>query len=88
MALLPTDPNDRRALLLGLQIAGTFGYLIAVPLILFVLIGTKIDSWQGTGYRYTIIAFVLAALVSGRLVYRRAKEYGKEYDEITKKKNP
>lgn len=79
MALL--DQKDRRAYRLGLKIAGDFGATIAIPVVSFVLIGRYLDSRYGGGAWYTIIAFVLAALISGTSIYRKAKAYGKEYQE-------
>lgn len=85
MPLLPTDPKERTYLRLGLRITGDFGASIAVPVILFVLVGQWLDGRYGTGYRYTIFAFVLAALISGRMILKKARAYGKEYEEIEKK---
>lgn len=78
------DPKDRRAYLLGLRIAGDFGAVIAVPVILFVWIGQKLDERYGISPWATVAAFVLAALVSGRMVYKKAKQYAKEYKQVTK----
>ncbi|MEK7623411.1 MAG: AtpZ/AtpI family protein [Patescibacteria group bacterium] len=78
------DPKDRQLYLFALRIVGDFGAAIAVPVVLFVIGGQWLDGRYGTGYRYTLIAFVLAALLSGRMIYRKAKKYGKEYEELSK----
>lgn len=75
---------DRKFVLFGLKIVGDFGVTIAVPVILFVYFGQKLDAKYGTSVRFTVIAFVVSALISGLLVYRRAKEYGKEYQDLSK----
>lgn len=85
MESAPSRDNDRAYILLGLRIAGDFGATIAVPVVVFVLIGQWLDGKFGTGARYTIIAFILAAVVSGRSIYRKAKMYAKEYEELEKK---
>ena len=84
-SLLPSDPKDRRSMLLGLQIAGDFGATIAIPVIIFVLIGQKIDVRYGMGPWATVAGFAIAALLSGRMIYKKAKVYGKEYQNIDKK---
>lgn len=79
MALL--DQKDRRAYLLGLKIAGDFGATIAVPVVLLVLLGRYLDSRYG-GIWFTILGFILSALVSGAIIYRKAKAYGGEYQNL------
>ncbi|MFH1947553.1 MAG: AtpZ/AtpI family protein [Candidatus Magasanikbacteria bacterium] len=82
MSLLPTDPKDRKYMLMGLRIAGDFGASIAVPVILFVLIGQWLDGKYEKTPLFTVIAFILAALVSGKMLYKKAKKYGKEYNDL------
>ena len=82
MALLPKDPTDRAYLLLGLQIAGDFGASIAVPVVLLVLLGQRFDARFATGYKLTLAAFALAAVISAKLIYRKAKAYQKKYDQL------
>lgn len=78
------DDKDRKSYLLGLRIAGDFGATIAVPVVLFVLVGQWLDGKYGMGARYTIAAFVLAAFLSAKSIYRKAKKYAKEYDMLDK----
>ena len=84
MSLLPTDPKERRYTLLGLRIAGDFGASIAVPIIIFVFIGQKIDARYEISPWGTVTSFVIAAILSGRIIYRKAKRYGREYDSLNK----
>jgi len=86
MALLPKDSEDREYILLGLKITGDFGVSIAVPVIVFVLIGQWLDGKYETGPWLTILAFVLASLISARIIYKKAKAYGKEYQALDKGK--
>ena len=85
MALLQDNPKDREYILMGLRIVGDFGATIAVPVIVFVLIGQKLDEKYGTSWKFTTIAFVLSALLSGKMIYNKAKEYGRKYEEIDKR---
>lgn len=71
-------------MMLGMRIAGDFGATIAVPVILFVLAGRKLDEHWQTGAKLTILAFILAALISGVSIYRKAKAYGREFSDLDK----
>lgn len=79
------DPKDRKYMILGLKIAGDFGISIAVPLIVFVLTGQWLDGKYDTGPWFTIGAFILAMLISARIIYKKAKRYGREYQTLDKK---
>jgi F0F1-type ATP synthase assembly protein I len=85
MSILPKDQKSRQNILLGFRITGDFGASIAVPVVLFVIIGQWLDEKYNTGPWLTIVAFVLAAVVSGRIIYQKAKKYGREYKELNKK---
>lgn len=82
MPLLPTDPKDRRYMTLGLKIAADFGAGIAAPVVIFVLIGQYIEKKYGGAPFVTMGAFVLAAVISGIYIYKKAKQYGKEFADI------
>lgn len=86
MALLPQDPKDRKYMLMGIRIAGDFGASIAVPVILFVLAGQWLDGKYDKSPWFTVVGFILSALVSGRIIYKKAKQYSKEYENIEKDK--
>jgi len=85
MGLLPSDPRSRKNMLMGFRITGDFGATIAVPIVMFVIIGQWLDGKYNSSPWFTILAFVLAALVSAKLIYKKAKEYGKEYKDLNKK---
>lgn len=82
----PVNIKDREYYLFALKIASDFGATIAVPVITFVLIGRYFDSKYDSGFKITILSFILAALISGRIIYRKAKQYGKEYQNLVDKK--
>lgn len=79
------DLGDRKYLLFALRIVGDFGATIAIPVALAALVGQKLDAVQGTEYRYTIGALLIAAIATAIMVYRKARSYGKEYEALNKK---
>ena len=82
----PLKSTDREYYMLAMRIAGDFGASIAVPVVLFVLVGQYSDKRLDSGPYLTILGFVLAALLSARLIWRKAKQYGKEYQRLNEKK--
>ncbi len=74
--------SDSKFWVFGLRIVGEFGGLIAIPVVVLVLLGRLLDARWSTKPWMTIGAFVLAALVSGFMVWRRTKEVAKEYQEL------
>ena len=74
--------NDRQYYLFGLRIAGDFGLTIAIPVVLLVLLGRSLDERYQQGWLFTVLAFILAALISGTIIYRKAKKYGDEYQKL------
>lgn len=86
MDIFPKDPLERKSYLMGLQIAGDFGIVIALPIVLFVIIGQWAERKYGFAPWGTILAFALAALISGKLIYDKSKKYGEEYKRLFFKK--
>lgn len=87
-SLLPTKGSEREYMVLGLRIVGDFGATIAIPVVVFVNIGQWLDRTYGIGPYATIGAFVLAALLSGYSIYKKAKRYGQWYTEIGSRQSP
>lgn len=83
--LFSSPANDRKYIMLGLRIAGDFGITIAVPVVVFVLLGRWADDTYDKGPWFTILAFALASLLTGISIYKKAKRYGKEYEDVEKK---
>lgn len=75
-------PNDRKYYFFALKIVGDFGASIAAPVVIFVLIGQYLDNKYSTTPYLTILAFVLAALISGKIIHSKAKKYGEEYQKL------
>lgn len=77
-----TKTSDRTYYLFGLKIIGDFGASIAVPVVVFVLIGQKLDEKFSLSPWLTILGFVAAALVSAKLIYKKSKIYGDIYQKM------
>lgn len=74
--------NERRYYALALKIALDFGGTIAVPAVIFALVGNYLDEKYGHRFLFTLLGLALAALLSGRIIYQKARAYGKKYEEI------
>lgn len=81
----PKKTSDRAYYLLAMRIVGDFGASLAVPVVLFVLVGQWLDEKYHKSPWFTIAAFVLAAAISGKIIYQKAKKYGEEYQKLDKK---
>jgi len=79
--------KSREYYLFAFKIMGNFGAAIAVPIVLFALIGQYLDEKYHRGPLFMIFGFVLAALVSGKMIYKKARIYGEEYKKLGEKKN-
>lgn len=78
--------KSRAYYLLAFRIMGDFGASIAIPVVLFVLSGQYLDGRYEKSPLFTILGFVLAALISGKIIYKKAKIYGEEYKRLGEKK--
>ena len=85
MSLLPEDPKERQYIMMGLRIIGDFGITLAAPVVVLVLIGQWLEGRYGYKPWFTIGAFVLAAFLSARMIYKKSKAYGEEYKNLEKK---
>ncbi len=83
----PKKNNSYRYQLFAFKMLGDFGFSIAAPVVMFVLIGQYLDAKHGKSPLFTITGFVLAALVSAKIVYKKAKKYGEEYKRMNEEKN-
>lgn len=78
----PKKRSDRDYYLFALRIVGDFGATLAVPVVLFALIGRYFDQKWHTAPFLTVLGFVVAALLSGRMIYKKSKKYGEDYDRL------
>lgn len=78
--------NDREYYLFALRIVGDFGVSLAIPVIGFALLGRYLDKILDTGHWLLVLGFVLAAIISGLIIYRKAGTYGAEFQSLTSPK--
>jgi len=76
---------ERKYYVFAMKIAGDFGATIAVPVVLFALIGQKLDSAYGTKSLYLVVGMILAAILTARMIYTKSKKYGQQFQDLDKK---
>ncbi len=78
----PKPTADREYYLFAFRIIGDFGATIAVPVIIFVLVGQYLDGKYGTSPWLTVLGIVFAGLITAKIIHRKAKRYGEEYEKL------
>ena len=81
----PQKTNNYRYQLFAFKMLGDFGVSIAAPVVVFVLLGQYLDGKYGKSPLFTILGFVLAALLTAKIIYKKAKVYGEEYKRMNEK---
>ena len=84
---MTTPKSDRDYYMFALRVVGDFGINIAVPVVGLALLGDYLDEKYGWTPVATISGFVLAAIISGMIIYRKAKQFGQEYQRLTQNKS-
>ncbi|TSC84816.1 MAG: Uncharacterized protein G01um101413_200 [Parcubacteria group bacterium Gr01-1014_13] len=82
----PKKTTSREYHLFAFKMLGDFGASIAAPVVIFVLIGQYLDDKYAKSPLFTILGFVLAALLSAKIIYKKAKIYGEEYKRMNENK--
>jgi hypothetical protein len=57
-----------------LSLVGQLGFQIAVPLVIFTIIGKKIDGWLGTLPLFLLLGIGFSMFVSGYQIYKLIKK--------------
>jgi F0F1-type ATP synthase assembly protein I len=85
---MSTPEQDRKYMMLAFRIIGEFGAIIAVPVVFMAILGKWLDGRYDTAPLFLVGGFILAALLSGISIHRRAKRFGQEYSSIETQKQP
>lgn len=81
----PKKTTDREYYLFALKIIGDFGASLAVPVVILALVGQYLDEKYHRSPLFTILGFILAAAASAKIIYKKAKRYGAEYQKMNQK---
>ncbi len=68
---------------LGLRIAAEFGVTIAVPAVASAFLGTYLDRQWGTRPWALVVCLIVAFVLTGVWVVRRARQYKRLYEKPT-----
>lgn len=82
MEQTPKKNSERQYYLFALRIAGDFGATIAVPVVIFAVIGQYFDKKYSSEPLFLVGGFVLAFILSSLSIYRKAKKYGNIYQKL------
>lgn len=67
-----------------MKIFADFSGTIAIPAVLFALLGDWLDDRYATEPRYLILLLTLALVLTAVIIVRKAKKYRKAYEELMK----
>ncbi|MFA6485878.1 MAG: AtpZ/AtpI family protein [Candidatus Magasanikbacteria bacterium] len=78
----PPKTSDRQYYLFALRIVSDFGATIAVPAILAAWIGTWLDEKYNRAPLFLAICLIVAFAATARIIQKKAKKYGEEYQKM------
>lgn len=79
----PSSDNKYYAFSVKLMI--DFGFTLAIPAVGAAFLGQYLDEKYNKYPLFLIISLVVAFLISARIIYVKAKKYGKEFQDLDKK---
>ena len=82
MDKIPPKTTQRDYYLFAVKIMGEFGVVIAAPVVILVILGQYIGEIYGHKVLFTVLAFLIATLASAKIIHKKAKKYGKEYQNL------
>jgi len=74
--------TQREYYLFVIKIIGDFGVALAAPVVVLVILGQYLGDLYGHKILLTFLAFLIAALASAKIIHKKAKNYGKEYQKL------
>lgn len=69
------ENEPKNSLGFALDLAWKLGYAIAIPIVVFVLLGRLLDNYLGTSPFFLITGLIISAPAVGFLVYRKIKGF-------------
>lgn len=76
--------NDRGYYILGVKIMLDMGFSIAVPAVAAAFLGQYLDEKYHKYPLFLILCLITAFLSSAVVIIKKAKSYGKEYENLDK----
>jgi len=74
--------SDREYYMFALRIVGDFGITIAVPAVLGAFLGQWLENKYSHAPLFTILSLVVAFLITIRIIQKKAKKYGDQYNKM------
>ena len=81
----PSGGIERSYLLLVGAIISEFSAVIALPAVVFALIGKQLDAHFLTAPRFLLAGLALAFLGSASILVKRARMYAQKYQELIRR---
>ncbi|GEM_PF-2966164 len=81
---MSNSEDHKRLTAFALRITGEIGGLIAVPAMVFLFLGRKLDLRFDTGPTLTVVALLASFFLSMAAVSIKAAGYADRYDELTR----
>jgi len=79
--MLEKPQTKRHPYASAMALVGEIGLEIAIPAVIFSQLGKYADVSNGTYPRWTVVGLILAFIVSGYLIWKRAKAFREMYEK-------
>lgn len=76
--------NDHSYYILGVKIMIDMGFSIALPAVAAAFLGQYLDEKYNKYPLFLVLCLVTAFLASAVIIVKKAKAYGKEYEDLDK----
>ena len=76
-------PKPQNGTIIALQMAWELGYMIALPLVIFALIGRYLDVKYQTSPLFILIGTFIAFFISSYFVWQKTLEISRQLDNVS-----
>lgn len=78
------SPKPKNDTIIALELAWELGYMIALPLVIFVLIGRYVDHVFSTSPLFILIGVLIAFIISSYFVWQKTTTISAELEKYSK----